>query len=79
MDEACPPPTLASLRGGRLSITRLRELWFILTIPVSSNWWQGGLERSYCRLYSCHQALGSPSEQQKGSGEGWGGMREGGR
>lgn len=73
------PPTLASPRGEGLSITGLRELWFILTIPIPSAWWQGGLERSCCRLYSCHQALGSPSQQQKGSGEGWGGMQEGGR
>lgn len=69
------PPTLASLWGRGLSIAGLRELWFILIIPIPSSWWQGESERSYCRLYSCHQALGSPSQQQKDGGGHAGGTK----
>lgn len=65
-----PPPTLASLWGRGLSIAGLRELWFILIIPIPSSWWQGGSERSYCRLYSVTKLRGHRHSSRRMGGGG---------
>lgn len=64
--------------GSECAPASARELCFSLTILIPSGGWQGGWERSSCRLHSCHRARGSPSQQRKGSGED-GGCAGGGR